>query len=80
MGLYKEGKMHGRDLFYSLICPISTPMLHFPIRKVSTRPKVFGLSGRPVGSTRPNDVVREQSSSAVYSGESLLKRNPLGTT
>jgi hypothetical protein len=56
MGLYKEGKMYGRDLFYSPIYPISTPMLHFPIRKVSTRPfttraKVFGLAGRPVGST-----------------------------
>jgi hypothetical protein len=61
MGLYKEGKMCGRDLFHSLIYPFPPLCFIFSIRKVSTRPlttrphkarlKAFGLAGRPVGST-----------------------------
>jgi hypothetical protein len=38
MGLYKEGKMYGRDLFYDLIYPYPLVCFIFPIRKVYTRP------------------------------------------
>jgi hypothetical protein len=38
MGLYKEGKMDGRDLFYGPIYPSPLLSFIFPIRKVSTRP------------------------------------------
>jgi hypothetical protein len=37
MGLYKEGKIDGRDLFYGPMYPSPLLSFIFPIRKVSTR-------------------------------------------